>query len=349
VSAFKDADAHAREVLRSYDAFGAMIELVTMGHINRTYTVTHSGARHILQRLSTIFAPEVHDDIEAVTAHLERHGVRTPRLVRNRAGELWTRDESGGIWRMMTFIEGILHARAEAPELCRAAGELVGRFHVAVGDLRHDFRHRRPGLHDTARHLAHLREVLKTHKHHPSFAMIEPLGREILDLASALPSLAGAPKHVTHNDLKITNVVFSPAGEAVALIDLDTLAEMSIPIELGDAFRSWCNPKSEDAGAVAFSMPHLEAGLAGYAKHGRAIVSRADRELLPHAISTIALELAARFASDALEESYFGWDKTRFPSASAHNLMRARTQLSLGKSAAEAVAEITRAVSKHLA
>ncbi len=36
----------------------------------------------------------------------------------------------------------------------------------------------------------------------------------------------------------------------------------------------------------------------------------------------IATELAMRFAADALNERYFGWDRARFPAAGEHNLLR---------------------------
>lgn len=52
---------------------------------------------------------------------------------------------------------------------------------------------------------------------------------------------------------------------------------------------------------------------------------------LPEATLSIALELAARFAADALNESYFGWDSNRFASASEHNLLRAQAQLKLAE------------------
>ncbi|MBL8945157.1 MAG: hypothetical protein JNK45_18470, partial [Myxococcales bacterium] len=41
------------------------------------------------------------------------------------------------------------------------------------------------------------------------------------------------------------------------------------------------------------------------------------------------LELAARFAADALRERYFGWDASRFPARGEHNLVRAKGQWSL--------------------
>ena len=47
-------------------------------------------------------------------------------------------------------------------------------------------------------------------------------------------------------------------------------------------------------------------------------------------LETVCIELAARFAVDVFDDSYFGWDATRFPSRRAHNLIRARGQLALG-------------------
>ena len=48
-------------------------------------------------------------------------------------------------------------------------------------------------------------------------------------------------------------------------------------------------------------------------------------------VPSIALELAARFCTDSLRESYFGWDRTRFASASAHNQARTRGQLQVAE------------------
>ena len=47
----------------------------------------------------------------------------------------------------------------------------------------------------------------------------------------------------------------------------------------------------------------------------------------------MALELAVRFAADALRESYFGWDAERFESCGHHNLVRARGQLDVARQA----------------
>lgn len=64
--------------------------------------------------------------------------------------------------------------------------------------------------------------------------------------------------------------------------------------------------------------------------------------MLPDAVETIALELAARFARDALEESYFGWDRVNYSAAWQHNLHRAQRQLALANSYAKQRSEVMR-------
>jgi hypothetical protein len=54
---------------------------------------------------------------------------------------------------------------------------------------------------------------------------------------------------------------------------------------------------------------------------------------LAHGLERLCVELSARFAADALEEAYFGWNPDLFESAGDQNLSRARGQLSLYRQA----------------
>ena len=133
-----------------------------------------------------------------------------------------------------------------------------------------------------------------------------------------------------HGDPKLNNVVFDPeTGEGKALVDLDTLARMPLVLELGDAFRSWCNPSGEERAGPSFELPVFEAALEGYARGSDGLLRPEERDALVAATATIMLELAARFARDALEESYFGWSPERFGTRGDHNMMRAHVQREL--------------------
>jgi Ser/Thr protein kinase RdoA (MazF antagonist) len=326
-------NAPPSSVLAAYGWETARLVPVRQGNINQTFRVT-AAAEFILQRVNPIFAPEVHLDILAVTEHLHHRGLLTPRLIRARADALWVTDEQGGVWRALTFIPGEVLSQGASLGHCRAAAALLARFHLAVADLDHTFRHVRAGVHDTPRHRRALEAALASHARHAAFARVQPVAGEILARLDAVPALGPLPARVVHGDPKLNNVVFSAEGEARCFIDLDTLARMPVPVELGDAFRSWCNPPGEDRVDAFLDLERYEAGLAGYAETGRALLNADEVQAIPAAVELIALELAARFCADALVESYFAWDATRFASASAHNLHRAQSQLALARSIA---------------
>jgi aminoglycoside phosphotransferase (APT) family kinase protein len=136
-----------------------------------------------------------------------------------------------------------------------------------------------------------------------------------------------------HGDLKISNILFDEqTGEARALLDLDTMAYLTIPIELGDALRSWCNPAGEDSDRATFRADVFEAAVRGYGGSAGALLTVEEREALVLGAETISLELAARFCADALQESYFGWNPQKFASRRLHNLARAASQLAVASS-----------------
>lgn len=307
--------------------------------------------RFVLQRVNEIFPAVVHHDIAAVTAHLASRAVATCHLLPTRDDELWVDLGADGIWRVLTFLPGRSLDRTADPRALRSAGELVARFHRALADLAYEFRSVRPGAHDMARHLELLRSALELHRGHRRFEAVAPLAERILAEAAHLAPLPELPPRVVHGDLKLNNLRFSETDppEALALLDLDTLGRGHLPLELGDALRSWCNPAGEDASAVALDLDLLEAAISGYARPAAGFVTPAEVDCLVEAIRTIALELAARFCRDALEESYFGWNAGRFPSASEHNELRACGQLALSRSVASRAKAARRVVADAFA
>jgi hypothetical protein len=113
------------------------------------------------------------------------------------------------------------------------------------------------------------------------------------------------------------------------MIDLDTVGPMPLSLELGDAWRSWCNVRGEDESEARFDPDIYESSLVGYARDCALSLASDEVDALVHGVEWITLELAARFAADALAERYFGWDPSRFERAGEHNLVRAQGQWSL--------------------
>lgn len=315
----------ATAALAAWSLEGAELVPITVGLINVTYEV-RADERFVLQRLNPIFSPGVHEDIEAVTAHLAKKGLETPTLVRTTSGERWT-TIGDGVWRMLSWVEGDTHVRLRDPKLAREAGALLGRFHRATSDLEHEFVNRRLGVHDTPKHMRALEAALTRHRDHRNYDRVARMAETILRRCEALGALPAVADRIVHGDPKISNVIFGEGGRAKCFVDLDTLAKMPVYLELGDALRSWCNPAGEDADAATFSPELFEAAVTGYAQGAAGLLEADEVSALVPATSTILLELAARFAADALDESYFGFDPVRFATRGDHNLLRAERQL----------------------
>ena len=346
----RDADALAREVLAHFDLGGAIEEVAPLaeGHINRSWIATAAtGARFVLQRLNeTVFRePErVMENVERVTRHLAdalaREGAREParralRLVPTRAGASCHRDATGGVWRVYPFVEGTqvrehVTTREEAREVGRAFGTFQRLLAGYDGRRLHETI---PHFHDAARRLAALESALaadRAGRADDARPEIEAaLGRRAMaHILQPLLDAGAIPERIAHNDAKSSNVLLDAAtGEALCVVDLDTVMPGTLLSDFGDMVRSATSPTAEDEpdlGAVG-AEPTLFAGLAeGYLAEAGEILTATERDLLVVVGQIITWEQAVRFLTDHLDgDRYY---RVAYPE---HNLVRARTQLAL--------------------
>jgi Ser/Thr protein kinase RdoA (MazF antagonist) len=303
---------------------------ITSGLINDTFAL---GDDFVLQRLNDIFRPEVNIDIEALTHHLRAAGVPVPRLSPCALGTTWVHVQGppplAGTWRVMTRIHGATHNRLTSTEMARSAGSMLGRFHGAMLDVDHTFAFSRPGAHDTSAHMSHLERVLESHTGHRLRDDVAALADALLEAWSRWGVPPELPSRICHGDPKVSNLIFDSSGEVAGVIDLDTMAWMSLDIELGDAMRSWCNTGSENTRAPSFDTKIFANAMAGYLGQTHNWITAQEVAAVVPGTQRICLELAARFAADALTESYFGWDPAVAPTRGEHNLLRAQGQLAL--------------------
>ena len=316
------------------------IERIERGLIHQTFLVEDSEDRYVLQRLNPVFSTDVHENIAAVTERLTLHGVSTLHLCRTEAGALYADLAEAGCWRLMTYVPGVAFDRCPSVAHARAAATLVGRFHSALDGLEHDFRALGFAFHDAAGHFRDLDVAIDSHRDHPLHAEVSVVAAAIRTAAGAWEPLEGLPDRVVHLDLKFNNVLFEPrSGEgepvAVSLIDLDTLSRRPLWVELGDLWRSWCNRQREHESQAALDPQIFEASAEAWLSVLTIDIGREELRSLALGIERLSLELSARFAADALEERYFGWNRELFETAGAHNLARARGQLSLHSQARE--------------
>jgi Ser/Thr protein kinase RdoA (MazF antagonist) len=303
------------------------------GLINRTYFVGEP-VRAVLQWVNPLFHPTLQFDIEAVTRHLEERGLATPRLVPTGEGDLWVEDDQRGVWRVLTYMPGSTIHQVSTPAKAAAAGRLVGAFHAALADFAYFPKAPQRNIHDTPARMCDLRLALERCDGHHFEAPARQLGQEILDGFASWDGEIELPLRICHGDLKISNLRFDEAGEkGICLLDFDTIAPMALQVEMGDAWRSWCNPAGEsDPEAVRFDLEIFEASTRAWLAAFPAITRR-ERASLAGGTERICWELAARFCADAVNNSYFLESRDRWPQPGEHNLVRARGQRNLALAA----------------
>lgn len=311
------------------------IEKISIGHINQTYSIRASKGRFALQCVNPIFAESVNSDIAQISAHLKAEGLVTPMLIPTHDGLYSYRSKNDKIWRLLSWIEGKCVTAFESPQQAQSAAALLGKLHFALARYRKPLAHQRLNVHDTQAHINGLKNALHAAQKE-NLSQVITLATAIIDRLAEIPQDFGSERLV-HGDPKASNIIFDPNGQALAFIDLDTFAYMPTLLELGDAFRSWCAPKGEDIIQPFNTQLYARALSAYLAEVGDSWI-KVDK--LPDAIEVIALELAARFCRDAIEENYFNWDKSRFNRAREHNYLRAEAQYRLALSLQQRKIEI---------
>ena len=324
----------AQRALAAYGLRPHRIDRISTGLVHESFAVHTAVGAYVLQRVNPIFSPGIHDNIRAVTDHLRGRGIPTFALLPTASGAPYVELPDNGTWRLLTRMPGVCFTTCRRQGQARAAAALVARFHNAVADLDHTFRPLGFIWHDLPAHLEELEVAIAEHPGHRLQAEVGALATRIARGARDVEPRGALPRRVVHMDLKFSNVLFAGARgaareRALSLIDLDTVCRLPLYMELGDAWRSWCNRRGEDSPEAELDMGILRAAVEGYTRTLELELGGEERASLARGLERMSLELAARFAADALDERYFGWDRTRFLSRGDHNLVRARGQFSL--------------------
>lgn len=328
------------------------IEQDTTGNINRTYRVTlMDGERFILQRINKrVFTrPElVMQNIRCFSEHVARKlavapldkGRRweTPQVLAAQDGRDFWIDPEGEYWRALSFIpRSRSYNTAQSEAHAYEVGFGLGAFHNLISDLPADqLADTLPGFHIAPGYLAHFDTIAASHtteltaevRHGLAFIEARRSLARVLEDAKASGKL---PLRPIHGDPKINNVMMdTTTGQAISIIDLDTVKPGLVHYDIGDGLRSACNPLGEETKnfeAVRFEPELAKAILSGYLEQAHHFLTPADYDHLFDAIRLIAFELGLRFFTDHLAgDVYFLADHR------GHNLERALVQFALCQS-----------------
>ena len=150
------------------------------------------------------------------------------------------------------------------------------------------------------------------------------------------------PVRVTHNDTKLSNILFDEKGDVLCVIDLDTCMSASSLNDFGDAIRSYANTGAEDdrnLDNVSMSMEMFKAYTEGYLSMRKDTLCKNEIDNLAFAAKYITYEQVLRFLMDYIDgDTYY---KIAYPE---HNLVRTRAQYKLLQSMEEQYGQMCTAV-----
>lgn len=320
------------------------------GHINDTFRlVCKDGGKerlYILQRINhEIFTDPVSlmKNIKGVTSFLREKIIlqggdpsrETLNLIPAKDGREYCQDSDGNYWRAYVFITGATcYDKVRNPHDFYQSGKAFGHFQrqlaeYPAGELSETI----VNFHNTP---ARLETFIKAVEADACgrVRLVKDEIKFVMDRAgeagAAMGMLkeGGLPLRVTHNDTKLNNIMIDDTtGEAICIIDLDTIMPGLSIFDFGDSIRFGANTADEDepdVSLVSLSLPLFETYTKGFLEGCQGSLTKEEREMLPMGAKLMTYECGMRFLTDFLQgDTYFRISREN------HNLDRTRTQFAL--------------------
>lgn len=297
------------------------------GHINSTYAMIweQNGreTRYILQRVNTdIFKDPVSlmKNIEGVTEFLReeiiKHGGDPDRetltLIPAKDGKKYYQDSQGNYWRVYKFIENATcYNLVEKPEDFYQSGKAFGHFQRLLAQYpAEELSETIPNFHNTPVRFETFKKAVEEDVCGRAASVKEEiqfvLDRENeLGVAMEMQKDGRLPLRVTHNDTKLNNIMIDDAtGQALCIIDLDTIMPGFSIFDYGDSIRFGANTAEEDepdVSKVSLSLPLFDIYTKGFLEGCEGRLTEEEINMLPMGAKLMTMECGIRFLTDYLQ------------------------------------------------
>jgi len=325
------------------------VSLIGSGHINDTYLLKTEDKSHpgfVIQRINHNIFKNIEglmNNIRIVTEHIASIYKSTGEKDADKKvlkfhpcedGNYFYLDNDGNYWRCCDFIPDTLSFDLVTDlSVAFKGGALFGKFQNQISTLNpgllvetipkfHDLEWRWENFQnaverDVVNRLVSVKKDIEfAYKRYPELVVITR------DVRSGK-----LPMRITHNDTKFNNLLFSEDGEALCVIDLDTVMPGTVLHDFGDAIRSACNTASEDEAdlsKIGFNMQVFEAYTRGYLSEASHFLTVHEKNNLVLSCRFMTFIMGLRFLTDYLDgDKYYKIDHP------LHNIHRCRAQFKL--------------------
>ncbi|MBL6980141.1 MAG: aminoglycoside phosphotransferase family protein, partial [Anaerolineales bacterium] len=294
------------------------------GNINDTYLITLNLEEcFILQRINTYVFKQpklITANIRTFTEHVRgklnqesddpRRRWDVPSILSTHQGDDFFIDPEGNFWRASSFVKnarsyGTVQNESHAWEV----GYALGRFQSLLSDLDPKKLHDTlVGFHIIPKYLRAYDEVMTQNPPAKSESDVRFCHRMIAERRGWSSILEDAKDQgllqirIMHGDPKVDNIMIcDEIGQAISIIDLDTVKPGLVQYDIGDCLRSSCNPLGEtpnNIDDVRFETDLAQAILEGYISVANEFLTPNDYAFIYDSIRLLTFELGLRFFAD---------------------------------------------------
>jgi Ser/Thr protein kinase RdoA (MazF antagonist) len=342
-------------VLNNYDFDFSKVEITTLGngHINNTYKLTTPDFQFVLQQINHEIFPKTEElccNAQKINLHLlaQQSNGNYPLSV---PGQVLTNTGATCIkigehyWRLMEFINGSYTLEeVESPEQAALVASAFAQFSCALSDFpANDIAVIIDDFHDISFRMSQLKEAVENNVQ-DRLADCQALVNFCFDQKDFIEHVVDIskklPLHVTHNDTKINNLLFTAGDKPCAVIDLDTCMPGLLMHDFGDMVRTCCSNLAEDdtsTDKMYLKLDIFEALIQNYQKAFGDKLSTLEKDSLIVGAKLLPFIIGTRFLTDHLNgDNYFQVSREN------HNLDRAISQVQLFSLVCEAEAELVK-------
>lgn len=338
--------------------FQSYIKL-TSGHINDTFLILTDASEHyVLQCINhKVFknVPDLISNKVTVSNHLLKKlnylspkeiGKKVLCFIKAKNTENFYYTDGINYWNLMPYIEeGKTHEVVTNSEIAYEGGKLMGEFLNLTSDLDHSkLIGVIPKFHNMSFRLQQYKLAIQSarvdrlKKAELYINWVSKL-RDEMQILQNLKETGRIPIRVTHNDTKISNMLFDEKNKGMCVLDTDTVMPGIVHYDFGDAIRTICNTATEDEtdlSKVEFNLEFYKSYAKGFLEKTGEALTPIEIKYLPLAAKTMIFIMGLRFLTDYLNNDvYF---KTQY---SEHNLDRTKNQYKLMQSLEQQYNEMT--------
>ena len=341
------------EIAKQFATTGTISEVKSHagGHINDSYHMVNDvegEPDYLLQRVNHYVFKEVDllmRNMSIVTEYIaEIIGKNDPedlsrkslKIIPTLDGSSYYKDPDGNYWRVLNFIQDhVVFESTKDPELAYEGARMFGNFTSMLSGLNaSDLGYTIPDFHNMKWRLSNLKESIKENVAGRLDVVKEEINyveksSKLMLTVQELGEKGAIPLRVTHNDTKISNVLFDKNHQGLCVIDLDTVMPGLVHSDFGDGIRTFTNTGEEDdenLDNISMDVELFRSFASGFLDSTREVLNQTEIDTLVYGGLLLPFMQGVRFLTDYIAGDVYYKIKYK-----EHNLVRTRAQFKLSQ------------------